>query len=157
MILYFAFTLLKHNITLVYKTTRNVASHICGAFLCQCKNTSHRTVSQCNGVCQVFMITSLVLSVTWGTSFTSSLARNWKSANSWTNEERNKNKVNNGVTFGPRPHNAGEIWTKRWCFPSTLRQRTITCHFGFTFSGKSRDCDVIAFDKLRFSNLFRPH
>ena len=29
-------------------------------------------------------ITSLVLSVTWGTSFTKSFARNWKSANSWT-------------------------------------------------------------------------
>ena len=74
------------------------------------------------------MITSLVLSVTWGTSFTSSLARNWKSANSWTNEERKKRSQQRCNFWTPSTQRRGDLktvvfslWKGIRSFPSTLR------------------------------------
>lgn len=74
------------------------------------------------------MITSLVLSVTWGTSFTSSLARNWKSANSWTNEERKKRSQQRCNFWTPSTQRRGDLktvvfslWKGIRSFPSSLR------------------------------------
>lgn len=82
------FTTLQGTLSFIKQVARDIAS--CGLS---------------NIICfrKFVMITSFVLSVTWGTSFTNSFARNWKSANSWTNQEKKKEeekKVNNGVAFG---------------------------------------------------------